>query len=185
MIVWGFNEEPQFRASGDRLKFFGRPRVSSGRTCPVGTSKLTCRRDVPIQGGARDPKLFTKRTDVRFRPSHSSLCKPKLGRSHLRFSTTLAATSPSRRKSCPCAFTDQRPLVGPRRSSFQTTRVQRKRSIQVAVSWLIEPVSPLTILAKHRSHIGDKQLRSRSRSALSHWCPRPDSNQHVVADNRF
>src|SRR4029079_19230711 len=44
------------------------------------------------------------------RLANSGLCKPKLGRSHLRFATSLVATSASRRKSCPCAFTDQLPL---------------------------------------------------------------------------
>jgi hypothetical protein len=107
MIVWGFNEEPQFRASGDRLKFFGRPRVSSVRTRPVGTSKLTARRDVSIKRGACNPKLFTKLPDIGLRLPHCSLCKAKLGRSHFRSSPSLTPTSASRRKSRPCSFTDQ------------------------------------------------------------------------------
>jgi hypothetical protein len=81
--------------------------IPAEAACSASQSKVPSRRDVPIKRRACDPKLLAQGSDVSLRLAHGGLCKTKLSRSHLRPPTSLAATSPSRSKSCPCAFTDQ------------------------------------------------------------------------------
>jgi hypothetical protein len=71
-----------------------------------GCSKLSRRRDVPIERRACDAQLLTQRCDIGLRLAHSSPCKAQLSWCHLGPAASLASTGTSGRKSCLSALRD-------------------------------------------------------------------------------